>query len=172
MQVSKLLFDRLWNLQKPLRDDKEFTETHGKWKAFHTGSNLSCWVHICQHYELYKARCEEEGLPEHHWAIPCSIWNARQEPQIHGKGAKQGTLDLMVMKVVGPQVFMHKNLIHAATQFITVDDQVRLTIEAMPIMSQSSISHLQLLAKQYFRTVWLQCSQSQYHLTYRAPMMS
>ena len=172
MQVSKLLFDRLWNLQKPLRDDKEFTETHRKWKAFHTGSNLSCWVHICQHYELYKAQCEEEGLPDHHWAIPHSIWNARQEPQMHGKGAKQRTLDLMVTKVVGPQVFTCKNLIHAATQFITVNDQVRLTIEAMPIMSQSSISHLQLLAKQYFGTVWLQCSQSQYRLTYRALMMS
>jgi len=85
---------------------------------------------------------------------------------MHGKGAKQGTLDLMVTKVVGPQVFTHENLIHATTQFITVDDQVRLTIEAMPNMSQSSVSHLQLLAKQCFGTVWLQCSQSQYRLTY------
>jgi len=75
-------------------------------------------------------------------------------------------LDLMVTKVVGPQVFMHKKLLYTVTQFITVNNQVGLTIEAMPNMSQLSASHLQLQARQDFGTVWLQCGQGQYCLTY------
>jgi len=88
-------------------------------------------VHIRQHYQLYQEQCKEKNIPENHWAIPRPIWNARQELEKHGKDTKQATLDLMVTKSVGPLVFMRKNLLHAITKFITVDDQVRLTVEAM-----------------------------------------
>jgi hypothetical protein len=30
---------------------------------------------------------------------------------------------------MGPQVFSRENLLHMATQFITIDDQVRLTVQ-------------------------------------------
>ncbi|KAI0274355.1 hypothetical protein BGY98DRAFT_920806, partial [Russula aff. rugulosa BPL654] len=43
---------------------------HGKKKAFLTGGNSPCRHHACQHYSLYKQRCKEADVPEHHWAIP------------------------------------------------------------------------------------------------------
>ncbi|KAF8231970.1 hypothetical protein L208DRAFT_1069017, partial [Tricholoma matsutake] len=60
------------------RNDKEFVEKNGQRKAFHTGSNSSCRLHICQHYTRYQELCKQENIPEHHWAIPCSIWNERE----------------------------------------------------------------------------------------------
>jgi hypothetical protein len=117
------------NLQKA-RDNVEFTKKEGKRKAFHIGGNSSCRVHIRQHYQLYQERCKEENLPEHHWAIPRPIWNARKASQKQGKGTtRQATLDLMVTTFVEPQAFTRENLLHAITQFVTVDDQVRLKLK-------------------------------------------
>jgi len=45
-------------------------------------------------------------------------------------------LDLVVTKSAGPHVFTCKNLLHSITQFITVDDQVGLTVEVTPNISQ------------------------------------
>ena len=45
-----------------------------------------------------------------------------------GTKSKQGTLDLLVKKMAGPQVFTHINLLHTVTQFVAVNDQVRLMI--------------------------------------------
>jgi hypothetical protein len=74
------------------------------------------------------------------------------------KVAKQGTLDTLVMKSVGPQVFTHENLLHVVTQFVTVDDQVRLTVGITLNKAQWSVastSRLQLQTKHCFKTVWL-----------------
>ncbi|KAG1728189.1 uncharacterized protein EDB91DRAFT_1023096, partial [Suillus paluster] len=57
---------------------QKFVAKNGKHKMFHVGSNSSCWQHIRSHYELYKSRCEELGLQEHHHAIPCDIVKRRQ----------------------------------------------------------------------------------------------
>ena len=65
----------------------------------------------------------------HHWAIPCPIWNEAKESQKHSTGTKQGTLDPVVVKLVGPQGFTRESLLHVVTQFITINDQVRLTFE-------------------------------------------
>jgi len=119
-----------------------FVWKEGKWKAFHTGSNLSCRVHICQHYKLYQRECEEANIPENHWAVPCPIWNEREEAQKRGK--VQATLDSVVTKAVGPQVFTWANLLHMVTQFVTVDDQVRLTFESILNPSHWFTSHLWL----------------------------
>jgi len=86
-------------------------------------------VHICQHYTLYQELCKEANIPVHHWAIPHPIWNKAKESQKHGTSTKQGTLDLVVVKLVGPQGFSQENLLHVVTQFITIDNQVRLTFE-------------------------------------------
>lgn len=45
--------------------------------------------------------------------------------------SKQGTLDSLITKsgLVGPQAFTRENLLHVVTQFVTVDDQVRLTVK-------------------------------------------
>ena len=124
MQVSHLSFNNGRELTKAPRDDLVFVKKEGKRRAFHTGSNSSCHVHIRQHYTLYQEQCKEENIPVHHWAIPRSIWNEAKESQKRSTGTKQATLDPVVVKMVGPQGFTRANLLHAVTQFITVDNQV------------------------------------------------
>jgi len=153
MQVSQLSFNRGRELTKT-RDDVAFIKKEGIWKVFHAGSNSSCRVHIHQHYKTYQEQCKEENIPENHWAIPCPIWHAREELQKQRKGAKQATLDLLGMKLGGPQLFTLENLLHAVTQFITVDDQVGLTVESKLNMCNQSSSCLPLQTRQCFETVW------------------
>ena len=153
MQVSQLSFNRGRELTKT-RDDVVFITKEGMQKAFYAGSNLSCCVHICQHYKTYQERCKEENIPENHWAIPCPIWHAREESQKQHKGAKQAMLDLVRMKLGGPQLFTHENLLYAVTQFVTVDDQVGLIVESKLNMCNQSSSHLPLQTRQCFKTVW------------------
>ena len=170
MQVSQLSFNRGRELTKT-RDDVVFIKKEGMQKAFYAGSNLSCCVHICQHYKTYQERCKEENIPENHWAIPCPIWHAREESQKQHKGAKQAMLDLVRMKLGGPQLFTHENLLYAVTQFVTVDDQVGLIVESKLNMCNQSSSHLPLQTRQCFKTVWWWCGQNQYYLTYQVLMI-
>ena len=150
----------------------EFIEKEGKWKAFHTGGNSSCRAHIRQHYKLYQERCKEANIPEQHWAIPRAIWNGMEEEQRRKKAPGQGTLDFVVMKLVGPQVFTRENLLHAVTQFVTINDQVRLTVDIALNTPDESTSRLQLQTNWRFETVWLRCSQKRCRLIYQALTMS
>jgi hypothetical protein len=109
------------------RNDEEFVKKHGKRKAFHTGGNSSCRLHIRQHYGVYQQRCKERNIPEHHWAMPRAIWKRMQDEKRGVKEARQGTLDELIKKKAkepAPQVFTRENLLHSVTQFIAVDDQV------------------------------------------------
>jgi hypothetical protein len=141
MQVSHLLFNKTKKLTKLKRDNATFIKKEGQQKAFHIGSNSSCCAHICQHYKLYQEQCKEANIPEQHWAIPHPIWNEIEEAQTCDKNrkvSKQGTLDLTVTKLVGPQVFTCQNLLHAVTQFVTVDDQVRYRVKVTLNISHQS----------------------------------
>jgi hypothetical protein len=40
--------------------------------------------------------------------------------------AKQGTLDGMLVETLNSPVFTRENVLHKVTQFVAVDDQVRL----------------------------------------------
>jgi hypothetical protein len=97
-------------------------------KAFFTGGNSSCRQHIRQHYSIYQQRCKEENVPEHHWAMPRSLWRKIEDERMGKKVGTQGTLDGLLKKPKGPLVFTRENLLHVVTQFVAVDDQVRLTI--------------------------------------------
>jgi len=110
---------------------------------------------VVQHYKLYQERCNEANIPEQHWAIPHAIWNGMEEEQRCKKAPGQGMLDSLVMKLVGPQVCTHENLLHVVTQFVTVDDQVRLVVDITLNTPDKSTSRLQLQTKQHFKTVWL-----------------
>ena len=57
-----------------LRNDKQFVKLHGKCKAFFKRGNLTCCLHIHQHFELYKERCKKGNIPVHHWVISQIIW--------------------------------------------------------------------------------------------------
>lgn len=70
-----------------------------------------------------------ENIPEHHWAIPRLVWKEMEEARQGNKSSKQGTLAQLMKTSTGPTTFTRENLLHMVTQFITVDDQVRLTIE-------------------------------------------
>ena len=59
--------------------DEQFIKLNRKRKAFHKGGNSLCHLHICQHYPLYKERCEKEDIPVNHWTIPWSIWKVMEE---------------------------------------------------------------------------------------------
>jgi len=52
-----------------------------------------------------------------------------EEARQGDKSSTQGTLDKVMKTSTGPTTFTRENLLHMVTQFITVDDQVRLTIE-------------------------------------------
>jgi hypothetical protein len=135
------------------RNDKEFIEKNGQRKAFHTGGNSSCRLHIRQHYTQYQELCKQGKIPEHHWAVPRTIWNERQAAKKDAV-VKQGTLDKVVGKTPGPLVFNREDLLHAVTQFIAVDDQVRLTVDTSPnhlILASRS----PLREKQHFEIAWL-----------------
>ena len=74
------------------RNNKAFTKLKGKRKAFFKGSNSTCCFHICQHYEVYKEKCEKEDILMSHWAIPRPIWKAMEEEkeeQERGRSAKK-----------------------------------------------------------------------------------
>ncbi len=115
-------------LQKFDRCDSVLIHKHGKRKAFHTGGNSSSRLHIRQHYGLYKEHCKANNIPEQHWAIPQTIWKKLEDEWKSSGPLKQSTLDASVWvgKSKGPSVFTRENLLQAVTQFIAVDDQVRL----------------------------------------------
>jgi hypothetical protein len=131
------------------REDRVFLEKSGKRKAFHMGSNSSCRQHIRQHYEIYKSRCKEAKIPEHHWAIPRNIWREKQ-----AKTGKQGNLDGVVVKLQGgPQTFTREGLRHAVCQFIACDDQVSITYHfANNVLNMSSRWPLRI--RPHSGTVW------------------
>jgi len=101
---------------------------HGKRKAFHKGGNSSCRLHIRQHYQLYKERCEKENIPINHWAIPRPIWGEMEKEKaaaVRGPlTKKQQQQQLDFPKVVGPQEFTRAGALHAVTKLIATNDQV------------------------------------------------
>lgn len=112
-----------------LRIDKRFIKLHGKRKAFFKGGNSTCRLHICQHYELYKERCEEKNIPIHHWAIPRTIWKEQEEEKAAEERGqltkKQQQQKLDFKTVTGPCEFTRENTLHAVTTLIATNYQVR-----------------------------------------------
>ncbi|KAF8622594.1 hypothetical protein AX15_006893 [Amanita polypyramis BW_CC] len=106
------------------RDDKSFVTSNGLHCAFFTGSNTSCHAHICNHYDLYKAKCEAEGIKMKDRCIPHAVWQRMQ--QATGAGvvsSMQSTLDGMLQLLKVPKEFSREALLHALAQLITCDDQ-------------------------------------------------
>ena len=91
------------------RDDTNFIRAHGKRKAFHKGSNLSCRLHIHQHYDLYKEKCLNADIPVNHWSIPRPIWKEMEEEKdVKKRGRltkKQAQQILAFEGVTGPHEF-------------------------------------------------------------------
>ncbi|KAG6843026.1 hypothetical protein H0H87_008468, partial [Tephrocybe sp. NHM501043] len=103
------------------RVDKNFIQTQGKCKAFHTGSNSLCRQHIWQYYEIYKARCTEKDMVEHHWSIPRDIWREMEESKTEKKKIIQCILEFE--KVQGVREFLCEVVVDQVAHLTAVDDQ-------------------------------------------------
>jgi hypothetical protein len=102
---------------------------NGKRKAFFKGGNSTCRLHIRQHYELYKERCEKGKISLHHWAIPRTIWKEQQEEKEAEKRGeltkKQQQQKLDFKTVTGPREFTREGTLHAVTVLIATNYEVR-----------------------------------------------
>ena len=94
-----------------------------KQKVFHIGSNSSCWQHIHRHYAVYQEHCAEQGLTEHHHAIPRTIVRARNQTKKEEKEGQQ-TLNGTFQKVSKPSEFLWDTILKAVAVFVVCDDQV------------------------------------------------
>ena len=110
------------------RLDEDFVKQYGKRKACHKGRNSSCRLHLYQHYEEYKEKCERANVPINHWAIPREIWKvlqAEKDLEKQGKQTKkkiQQTLDFEA--VTGPREFTRENVLNAVAKLIASNNQV------------------------------------------------
>ncbi|KAF8173117.1 hypothetical protein BJ912DRAFT_859601 [Pholiota molesta] len=108
--------------------DERFLKLHGKRKAFHLGGNSSCRLHLRQHYNLYKEKCDKAGIPINHWAIPREIWKVMEEEREAEKRGvltkKQQQQQLTFKKVTGPREFTRAGVLHAVASFIATNNQV------------------------------------------------
>ena len=114
-------------LTRTTRDDEDFVRLHGKRKAFHKGGNSSCRLHVRQHYDLYKERCEKANIPVNHWAIPRLIWKVMEEEKdarARGQLTKKEQQQLAFQTVTGPREFTRARTLHAVTKLIATNDQV------------------------------------------------
>jgi hypothetical protein len=102
---------------------------NGKQKAFHKGGNSSCCFHICQHYNVYKKKCDETSIPVNHWAIPRDVWKAMEEEKEEAKRGivtkKQQQQLLDFKSVTGPREFTRARTLEAVTKLIAMDNQVQ-----------------------------------------------
>jgi len=104
---------------------------NGKRKAFLKGGNSSCHFHICQHYALYKEKCNKADIPVVHWAIPQPIWKAMEEEKaVVERGImtkKKGQQLLDFASVVGPCEFMRAGILEAVAKLIATNNQVHVS---------------------------------------------
>jgi hypothetical protein len=121
------------------RADVGFVKVHGKRKAFHKGSNYSCRLHIRQHYEIYKEKCEKADIPVSHWAIPREIWKVMEENKAseeRGRQTKKKTQQTLDFKsVTGPREFTRSGVLHAVAALIATNNQV--SFKCLPPALQS-----------------------------------
>lgn len=107
-----------------IREDPAFVKENSIRRAFFKGHNSTCRTHICMHWAIYKAKCEEAGIAFNHRCIPWPIWREMQAQKLGEKGKKQSTLDGAVQKVSIQQEFTKPGILEAIAKLIACDDQV------------------------------------------------
>ena len=88
-------------------------------RAFFTGSNMSCRMHIHYHYDVYKIKCEADNLPMNDWCIPRDLWKKMQTKS--GGLSTQTTLDSVIQVSKGSKEFSRDALLHALAQLVACD---------------------------------------------------
>ena len=100
------------------RENPRFVESKGLCRAFFTGSNTSCRAHIHGHYEVYKERCEADGIKMKEYCIPRNLLPKSQSV------LSQTTLDDVVEPSKSTKEFSKDAILHAIAQLVACDDQV------------------------------------------------
>ena len=161
----------------PTRLDKRFIKLHGKRKAFHRGGNSSCRLHLCQHFDLYKEKCEIAHVPVNHWAIPRNTWRimeAEKEEARQGRCTKKKEKQLLAFQTVaGPREFTRAGALHAVAKLIATNNQVCFSIccwHHETVSHTCSPSHLPITS--CFATPLLRCGQRPQHMISPVPTMS
>lgn len=91
----------------------------GLCKCFLTGGNSTLRQHCRKHYELYKKRCKEAGIPVNYHVIPPKI------AQVQEKGNREKSqTKLDDMLVNRSEAFTREGTLHSVAQFVACDDQV------------------------------------------------
>lgn len=108
--------------------DENFLKINGKCKAFHKGGNLSCRLHLRQHYDIYKEKCKKGGIQINHWAIPRETWKTMEEERMAAKEGrlmkKQQQQELDFKKVAGLREFTRAGVLNAVMKLIATNNQV------------------------------------------------
>jgi hypothetical protein len=145
------------------RLDDGFIKSHGMKKAFHKGSNSSCRMHLRQHYEIYRAKCEKDDIPINHWAIPREIWRVMEEKKEEARRGRltqkkeQQILDFKT--VTGPREFTRAGALHAVANLIVTDNQVYAQ-QHQRIELKHTYRLSRWLTTQRFETLLLPCGRS------------
>ncbi|KIK84221.1 hypothetical protein PAXRUDRAFT_152944, partial [Paxillus rubicundulus Ve08.2h10] len=90
---GKMVETKVGHWCKVCKEDQVFVVKHGKWKAFHLGSNSSCRQHIHSHYELYQKQCKELKIVENPHAVPRELVNVWEAAKNNTRRGQQATLD-------------------------------------------------------------------------------
>ena len=89
----------------------------GKRQAFHVGNNSLYQQHIHNHFNVYKERCEEKGIPMNHHEIPQGLVKKQ------AKRGTQQTLEDAFQKAVVKE-FSRDEVLKAVAEFVICDNQV------------------------------------------------
>ena len=82
-------------------------------------------MHICCHFDVYKTRCEEQGIKLKDRCIPRELWKKMlKESAGSGASSTQTTLDNVLEVVKAPNEFSKDAILHAVAQLVACDDQV------------------------------------------------
>ncbi|KAG6807118.1 hypothetical protein H0H92_008736 [Tricholoma furcatifolium] len=106
------------------KDNKNFVATKGLRCTFFKGHNSTCRTHICGHWDIYKAKCEDGGIPINHRCISRNVLKEMEVKKLQEKEKKkQSVLDGVIVKVNRPKEFSKTGTTHAVAQLVACDDQ-------------------------------------------------
>ena len=103
------------------REDPHFVESKGLHRAFFMGSNTSCRGHIHYHYQIYKEKCEADGIKMKEHCIPPELLKSQSASSVV---LSQTMLDDVLKPSKYPKEFSKDAIMHAIAQLVACDDQV------------------------------------------------
>ena len=139
------------------------------------GGNSSCCMHLCQHYQLYKSKCENADILINHWAIPRDIWKVMKEEKTakkQGQCTKKQQQQLLCFETItGPHKFTRSAVLNAVTKLIVINNEVSHYQFVTYANSKLICSCLCWLIIPHSETPWSRWGWNRWIWTFPAPMM-